>query len=207
MKTTLVLLLPLLVPLAPTDDFLAPELPVPAPICIDNDSQRPMMGDPHGPPIVCLEYLMLPLFFKHRSCGSACITHGPDDPTAPPPTLRVGLSLACPSSLRVWELSYRISGQDEVSLVVGGAGGSEYFESLELAPFSSAELASACERALGGSWLPGGAHSNTSPQISTRLQRSIQVKGKCGSSRSPGRSKRYMLSLDVSCVDRNFAVY
>lgn len=203
MKTILVALLPLLAPVAPANDFAAPE-PVPvAAICIDNDSQRPMMGDPHGPPTLCQMKIGIRFLLEHGSCGSSCNTHIPVDPAAEPPGIPVRLGLSCPAGQNVEGLSYQVMGQQEIFLVDGDTGSSTYTQSLEVNPFSKAELAAACERALGGRWLPGGSHSNLAEKVETTLKKSINVRGKCA---FEPRQKKYQVSLGVLCIDRDFSL-
>lgn len=196
MKATLLLAI-LLAPTGPVDRS-GPTIPTPAAIC---GNQRPMPGNPQGPPVVCQqEAIISPVPLAHGSCGVGCSTHVLVNDAAKSPKIEVGIDMSCPEGVGVKNLSYKIQGQSPVVLVAGSSGKSQFQDDREIALFSSGEIAAACEKALGGSWA-NGQHANFEMTVVITLWKSIRVEGTCF---FMPRQAVYVLRQKVACVDQSF---
>jgi hypothetical protein len=197
MNTILVSLLLLAPPVAPVDSLTT--LPSMSKICVDTD-QRPMMGDPHGPPVVCMKDGDTDFPLKHGSCGANCTTHVPMDGAADA-KVPVRIDFFCPDGVEVQAVSYQLDGQKRV--VLRGAGAANTFSSAREVSFSKAKVAAACKEALGGTWLKNGKHSNPRERIETALETKIELHGGCEGEDKLRRS-RFRVRLAVTCVDEDF---
>lgn len=203
MNTILVSLLTLLVlapPVAPVGSLTT--LPALAKICVDTD-QRPMMGDPHGPPVVCMVDGDAAFPLKHGSCGAKCTTHVPADDAdaAVDPKVPVRIDFFCPEGVEVRSVSYQLDGQRRVVLRRGSAANT--FSSDREIPFSKVKVAAACKEALGGTWLNSGKHSNSRERVEARLEKTIELRGGC-EGEDKLRQSRFRVRLSVTCVDEDF---
>lgn len=204
MNTILVSLLTLLAPpVAPVASVDAlTTLPSMAKICVDTD-QRPMMGDPHGPPVVCMKNGGADFPLKHGSCGAKCTTHVPADDKdgAADPSVPVRIDFFCPSGVEVQAVSYQLDGQKRVVLRSGSAANT--LSSDREISFSKAKVAAACKEALGGTWPQNGKHSNSRERMETTLEKKIELQGGCEGEDKLRRS-RFRIRLAVTCVDEDF---
>lgn len=198
MSTILVALLTLLAPpVAPVDALTS--LPSVAKICVDAN-QRPMKGDPHGPPVVCMKDGGADFPLQHGTCGADCTTHVPAD-DAVDLEAPVRIDFLCPNGVEVRSVSYQLDGQRRVVLRSGSAANT--FSSDRHIPFSKAKAAVACKEALRGTWPKNGKHANSRERVETTLERTIELQGGCEGG-DKLRQSRFRVRLNVTCVDEDF---
>jgi hypothetical protein len=167
--------------------------------------QRPMPGEPQGPPSFCQQQTadtQVPL--QHGSCGAGCMTHSLAAAPALP-RVPVQLDVDCPSGQRVQWAAYRLKGQETVVLVGTDTGKESFSTSFEVQPFSTQEVEASCRQALGGSWVPPGKHRNPAKATSVEARRRVEVWGKCalGPAAQPVRHE-YLIRVRLTCEDRSF---
>lgn len=196
MSALLVSLLTLLAPPTVAADRFAADVPPMAMRC----EQRPMMGDPHGPPSVCVMNDEAVLEVRHGSCGSNCKTHEPTNDGARP-AVTVRFDFACQESVKI--LSYRMLGWQRRSNVARNEEQSSLSLTRDIHPFSADEVKAACARALGGSWPKTGKHANSKPKVETRLEKIMDLFGECVGS-DEKRQNRSRIQLVLTCKDEDF---
>ncbi len=138
---------------------------------------------------------------KHGSCGLDCGTHvlavQSGNLNVP---FKIGMS--CSGNQQVTSLTYQLQGKGVVK-VVQAATAAPFSQDLNLRPFSKAELEEACRVALGGDWPTPGFHKNPTKSVSTSLEETVTVRGRCAGSSTITR--QFPAELTVSCQDRSFS--
>ena len=137
---------------------------------------------------------------KHVSCGGGCTTHGPVSGKAN--RIAGRFEMTCPAGQLVHDPSYLVSGREAVLLTAGGTGRNVIAEEFDFAPATAAELAHACEKALGGKWSEG-KHKNGAKSVQTKVVKTVQLRARCTAG-GPWRGAGYFVELGVICVDTDF---
>ncbi len=112
------------------------------------------------------------------------------------------ISLECPKGSSVSYLSYKVEGQPQKTLISNKTNLQSCSKALTLQPFSKGDLEAACQKAMGGEWLPQSGDPNKAKVVTALLKKPVRVWGYC-SGDGKNQMKVYPVSLKLRCEDRD----
>jgi hypothetical protein len=108
------------------------------------------------------------------------------------------IGLACSPGKTAVYLAYQLASDKLVKLLDRDSGQLSVAQTLDLQPFSAADLEKACQAALGGSWAKPNSPKNTSSTAHTHLAETIRLWGRCAGE-TANAMRDFPVNLAITC--------
>lgn len=117
--------------------------------------------------------------------------------------MQLKAGMTCPDDRTVIHYSAKPAGGNATTFVNANTGDDEYSANVTMQPFSTNELETACQKALGGAWASNNHHNNTTQSVKKTISKKIEVWGQC--SGWANKTKRtYTVLLTLTCDDKSW---